>query len=319
MSSILDAARQSNTNRPPQSAHYPAPHVSRTPSSAALESLNALLSESIESKAARYFTIKPIVDRAITVASLIIALPLMACVGLLVLIVDGRPVFYRQTRVGQAGRQFRIWKFRTMVNDAESQTGAVWSCNSDPRVTRLGRWLRASHLDELPQLFNVLTGEMNLIGPRPERPEFVSELAREIPNYLERTKVAPGITGLAQIRTGYDRSLYDVRQKVAFDLIYVQSASFVLDIKLLMQTSSYVVKHVWQSEHSTAKQASHPALATKTSSSSRYVGPSSCGTTLRADARLEPLTSGLHLRAVNDSTRTIDTIDTLVQNFDDLP
>jgi lipopolysaccharide/colanic/teichoic acid biosynthesis glycosyltransferase len=115
---------------------------------------------------AAYFNYKPWIDRVITAMLMILALPVMVVVGLAILVRDGRPILYCQTRVGKAGRLFRIWKFRTMQRDAESQTGAVWSCVSDPRVTRLGWWLRSSHLDELPQLFNVLTGDMNLIGPR---------------------------------------------------------------------------------------------------------------------------------------------------------
>ncbi len=193
---------------------------------------------------APYFNYKPWVDRAITATLMVVALPVMAIVGLAILAKDGRPVFYRQTRVGKNGRLFRIWKFRTMQRDAESRTGAVWSCASDPRVTQLGQWLRSSHLDELPQFFNVLAGDMNLIGPRPERPEFVSELARELPFYLERIKVAPGITGLAQIRNGYDHSVADVRNKVLIDLEYLRSTSFCADMKLLAQTCLYIVDHL---------------------------------------------------------------------------
>ena len=134
-------------------------------------------------RCARYFAVKPAVDCAVTALLMIVALPVMALIGLAILVCDGRPVLYRQTRVGRHGRVFRIWKFRTMCRDAESSTGAVWSSDTDPRVTTLGRWLRCSHLDELPQFFNVLVGDMHLIGPRPERPEFVRELLAELPCY----------------------------------------------------------------------------------------------------------------------------------------
>jgi lipopolysaccharide/colanic/teichoic acid biosynthesis glycosyltransferase len=195
---------------------------------------------------APYFVFKPVVDRVITAGLMVFALPLMAVVGLTVLALDGRPVFYRQTRVGKNGRHFRIWKFRTMRPDAEKNTGAVWSSAGDPRITTLGRWLRSSHLDELPQFINVLAGEMNLIGPRPERPEFVNELARELPTYMERIRVAPGITGLAQIRNGYDQCFADVRRKVAVDLEYIRTASLAQDLTLLAETSVYIWRHLWE-------------------------------------------------------------------------
>ncbi len=228
------------------------------PSATASKPQSAEMPQSTEQlgvELASYFKYKPWVDRLITASLMFVAIPVMTVVGIAILIKDGRPVFYRQTRVGKNGRTFRIWKFRTMQQNAESQTGAVWSCASDPRVTQLGQWLRSSHLDELPQFFNVLVGDMNLIGPRPERPEFVSELSRELPFYLERIKAAPGITGLAQIRNGYDHSVADVRQKVLVDLEYLRSTSFLTDIKLLAQTCLYVVGHL-RSSRLTNKRSS---------------------------------------------------------------
>lgn len=193
---------------------------------------------------AGYFAVKPLIDRLITLMLMVVALPIMIVVGLAIAVIDGRPVFYRQTRVGKNGRIFRIWKFRTMCQDAENGTGAVWSSEGDPRVTPLGRWLRCSHLDELPQFFNVLLGDMNLIGPRPERPEFVRELLVELPRYAERLAVRPGITGLAQLRFGYDQSLADVRRKALLDSKYVRMASIVLDVTILLGTIPYVARQV---------------------------------------------------------------------------
>ena len=226
-------------------------------------------------KLARYFGVKACVDRAITASLLVLALPIMAVVGLSVLALDGRPVFYRQNRVGKNGRLFRIWKFRTMRPDAESHTGAVWSCQADPRVTKLGQWLRSSHLDELPQLFNVLIGDMNLIGPRPERPEFVSELAKQVPCYAQRIKVAPGITGLAQIRTGYDHSVADVSRKVAIDLEYLRYASFWSDMKLLTCTGLYILRHLWEARMRVQQETEARGLAPQCAASEpALVGPS---------------------------------------------
>ena len=243
MSFVQEYAR----SMPPQNTFVKSSSRSSSPgispeSKLAIEPVELLAATPVAS----YFRVKSIVDRCLTAVFMLAALPLLVCIAGLVWICDGRPVFYRQTRVGQGGRLFRIWKFRTMLRDAEHRTGAVWCSTDDPRVTRLGSWLRSSHLDELPQFFNVLQGDMNLIGPRPERPEFVEELARELPSYLQRIRVAPGITGLAQLRTGYDRSLADVRRKVAIDLEYVRSASLRLDLQLLAQTVVYIVCHVWQ-------------------------------------------------------------------------
>lgn len=207
---------------------------------------------------AGYFRVKNAVDRVITTLLTVIALPVMLLVAAAILLLEGRPVFYRQIRMGKHGREFWIWKFRTMRPDAESSTGAVWSSTSDPRITPLGRWLRCSHLDELPQFFNILAGEMNLIGPRPERPEFVQELSRELPDYTQRTIVRPGITGLAQLRLGYDHSVADVKKKVKLDLQYIRSASFSQDVRLLAFTLPYIAKQLlrrWSASQSSAARS----------------------------------------------------------------
>lgn len=148
------------------------------------------------------------------------------------------PLFYRQTRVGKGGRHFQVLKFRTMRPDAEAGCGPVWARANDDRVTPVGRWLRKTRLDELPQVINVLRGEMSIIGPRPERPEFVDQLAASIPFYRARHAVRPGITGWAQVRYGYGSSVTDARIKLEYDLYYVRHCGFYLDALILLKTAA---------------------------------------------------------------------------------
>jgi exopolysaccharide biosynthesis polyprenyl glycosylphosphotransferase len=171
----------------------------------------------------------------------VLTAPVMALVALAVKLDSHGPVFYRQTRVGRAGRTFRICKFRTMTADAEAKSGAVWAKVGDPRVTRVGAFLRKTRLDELPQLANVLWGDMELVGPRPERPEFVAELSKEIPFYEVRSLVRPGLTGWAQIRYRYGASIEETRHKLGFDLYYVKHASPLLDAIVLFHTAKTVL------------------------------------------------------------------------------
>ncbi len=152
------------------------------------------------------------------------------------------PLFYRQERVGKGGRTFRVIKFRTMIPNAEQTTGVVWAAEEDPRVTRLGRWMRKTRIDELPQLVNIIRGEMSLVGPRPERPEFVDQLAREIPFYRARHAVRPGLTGWAQVRYGYGSSVADTRVKLEYDLYYVRHAGFYLEALILLKTLAVVLR-----------------------------------------------------------------------------
>ena len=163
--------------------------------------------------------------------------PVMLFIALLIKLDSRGSVFYSQERVGLFGRTFHILKFRTMVQDAEAATGPVWTAQAgDARITRLGRFLRASHLDELPQLLNVLNGEMSLVGPRPERPCFVQQLAKEIPGYEHRLYIKPGITGLAQVHYRYDQTIDDVKKKLRFDLLYMRRTCLMLDARILAWT-----------------------------------------------------------------------------------
>ncbi|MFM2095710.1 MAG: hypothetical protein RIS70_2834, partial [Planctomycetota bacterium] len=189
------------------------------------------------SRIAPYFAWKGILDRLVAVMLLIPGLPMMAALVLLVRLTSRGPGIYSQRRVGKDGAVYTMYKLRSMRVDAESRTGPVWSpTGSDSRVTRVGYWLRKLHLDELPQLFNVLRGEMSLMGPRPERPEFVRVLGESIPNYMDRLQVLPGITGLAQINLPPDTDLNSVRRKLILDLEYIENASFFLDLRMFLST-----------------------------------------------------------------------------------
>ena len=174
-------------------------------------------------------------DLVVSLGALLLGGPLLAIGALAVMLDDGGPVLYRQTRITRDGRAFRITKLRTMRMDAE-QTGAVWAADQDPRITRVGRFLRRTRLDELPQLFSVLTGDMSLVGPRPERPEFTQSLAAQLPLYHERHLVKAGLTGWAQINYPYGASVDDARSKLSYDLYYVKNQGILLDLLIILQT-----------------------------------------------------------------------------------
>jgi len=178
-----------------------------------------------------------VIDVLVASLLLVLALPLLAVVALLVLVCDGRPVLYRQLRLGQYGKPFVILKFRTMRRDAEAN-GPEFEGENDPRVTRLGRILRRFRLDELPQLWNVLRGEMSLVGPRPERPEFVRQLAEQIPYYTFRLAVPPGITGWAQVNMPYARTLEEHKRKLEYDLYFIRERTLSLYLAVLLRTAS---------------------------------------------------------------------------------
>lgn len=185
---------------------------------------------------------KSIFDRVVALVLLVPGLPLIGLLVALVRLTSRGPGIYRQQRVGREGRVFTMYKLRSMRIDAEAGTGPVWAeAGKDSRVTPLGNALRRLHLDELPQLFNVLRGEMSLVGPRPERPEFVAVLAEQIPGYLTRISVLPGITGLAQINLPPDTDLDSVRRKLMLDREYIDTVGPVLDLRIIVCTLLRVV------------------------------------------------------------------------------
>lgn len=183
-----------------------------------------------------FFAVRRFFSFAIAAMGLLVLLPLVPLIALAVKIDSSGSVFYRQSRVGMRGRLFTCYKFRTMRADAEADTGATWATDDDPRITRVGRWLRRLRLDEIPQMWNVLRGDMSFVGPRPERPEFVKQLSEDIPYYNLRHIVRPGITGWAQIRYKYANTLEDARQKLQYDLFYIKNISFGLDFWILVHT-----------------------------------------------------------------------------------
>lgn len=184
----------------------------------------------------RNLVVRNVVTYALASVALVVALPVMLLVALAIRLTSPGPVLFRQTRVGLGDRPFTLFKFRSMYVDAEARTGAVWAMEDDPRVTPLGRWLRKLRLDELPQLINVLRGEMTLVGPRPERPEFVNTLQEQIPFYRQRHSVLPGITGWAQINYKYGNTLEDTVMKLEYDLYYIKNASLALDLYIMFHT-----------------------------------------------------------------------------------
>jgi sugar transferase (PEP-CTERM system associated) len=184
--------------------------------------------------------LRRIVSIAVSFTALVICLPFIPFIVLAVRLSSPGPIFYRQTRVGLRGRLFSVIKFRTMRQDAEEQ-GAVWAAKNDPRVTSLGRFMRLTRLDEIPQLWNVLRGEMGFVGPRPERPEFVRWLASEIPFYELRHMIRPGITGWAQVRYQYGASLEEAKQKLEYDLYYVKHLSLGLDLLIMFETIKTII------------------------------------------------------------------------------
>jgi exopolysaccharide biosynthesis polyprenyl glycosylphosphotransferase len=194
-----------------------------------------LMTAALNSSVVQVRKVKRAMDIAVSLLGLVPGIPLMLISGLLIKLTSPGPAIYRQKRVGLGGAPYMLYKLRTMQADAESR-GAVWSSKQDVRVTRVGYYLRKWRIDEIPQLFNILKGEMSLVGPRPERPEFTEKLSAFIPFYNERHLVQPGLTGWAQVRFPYAASFESAARKLQFDLYYIKNMSFLMDVAILLRT-----------------------------------------------------------------------------------
>ena len=177
--------------------------------------------------------IKRFMDVVLSLLAAVITLPFFAVIGAAIKLTDGGPVFYRQVRLTKGGKEFEIYKFRTMIQNAEAESGARLASEKDPRILPVGRFLRATRLDELPQIYNILKGNMSIVGPRPERPELAAEIEKEIPEFTYRLKVKAGLTGYAQVYGKYNTTSYD---KLKLDLTYIRNYSILLDLKLIIMT-----------------------------------------------------------------------------------
>jgi lipopolysaccharide/colanic/teichoic acid biosynthesis glycosyltransferase len=191
---------------------------------------------------ASYFKSKAWFDFVIAIILLLPCFVMSLILAFFVKLSSRGPAIYTQCRLGKNGRKFKIYKLRTMVHNAECKTGPVWTQSNDDRITMLGRFMRKFHLDELPQIINVLKGDMSMVGPRPERPEFVEVLSRQIPEYSDRMVIRPGITGLAQLNLPPDSDIHSVRAKLKLDLEYVENGGFWLDIRIILCTFLRIFK-----------------------------------------------------------------------------
>ena len=180
-------------------------------------------------------------DLIVATAGIILSAPLMVLVSILIKLESRGPVLFRQQRVGQDGNPFTVLKFRTMRVDAEQESGPVWATPEDPRITRIGKWLRLTRIDEIPQMLNVLAGQMSFVGPRPERPFFVDELSQTIKFYPLRLSVKPGVTGWAQVNLAYAASIEDTMEKLRFDLYYIKNMSLLFDINIIARTVGVIL------------------------------------------------------------------------------
>jgi sugar transferase (PEP-CTERM system associated) len=192
-------------------------------------------------RSAPFMVIRRMISIGISLVGLILAAPLIPLIMLAIRLESPGPVFYTQTRVGKGGRVFKVVKFRTMRQDAEAANGPQWAGDGDPRVTRVGKFLRSSRLDEIPQLWCVLKGDMAFVGPRPERPEFIDWLSTEIPYYGVRHMVRPGLTGWAQVKYKYGSTIEDAREKLQYDLYYIKNASIGFDLLIMFLTVKIVL------------------------------------------------------------------------------
>jgi len=185
--------------------------------------------------------VKRVIDVIAATCLLVLTAPLCALVAVAIKLEDGGPVLFRQSRTGRRGTRFELYKFRSMQVDAEAETGPKWADNDDPRVTRIGRWIRLLRIDEIPQTWNVLRGEMSFVGPRPERPEFVANLQHVIPYYDQRHAVLPGITGWAQVNYPYGATIEDARHKLEYDLYYLKNFSVLMDAFIMLRTIKIIL------------------------------------------------------------------------------
>lgn len=188
-----------------------------------------------------YIAIKRAFDVTASIIGIICLSPLFIITSLLIKLTSKGPIFYKQTRVGKDGNLFEMYKFRTMCVNAEQGTGPVWAAENDPRLIPVGKILRKTHVDEIPQFINILKGEMSLIGPRPERPVFVDKFKEIIPDYTKRLAVKPGITGLAQVWHRYDETIEDVKKKIKYDLLYIKKYCLWTDMRILFRTFRVVL------------------------------------------------------------------------------
>lgn len=217
-------------------------YLDRTePSSLALETSTDSSCAPARPRHKWYIPIKTIIEWAVALVLFVSTMPLMLVLAALVRITSPGPAFYAQLRTGRNGQSFLMYKLRTMRHHCEAQTGPVWSLPNDNRITRLGRILRKTHLDELPQFLNVLQGNMSLIGPRPERPELISTIEKTIPRFRERLAIRPGMTGLAQSQLPSDTGLHTVSRKLAYDLYYVREVNPWLDLRIVLATVFYLL------------------------------------------------------------------------------
>ncbi len=195
------------------------------------------LEDVIADRRSRYSEkVKRLVDVVLGSIALVLSFPILVVCGIIIKLIDNGPCIYTQVRAGKDGKPFKMYKLRTMVKDAEEQTGPVWASGDDPRVLPFCKWMRMTHIDELPQLINVLKGEMSLVGPRPERPEILESLKAKYPYIDKRLTVLPGITGAAQIRNGYDKSVDTIKLKLQYDFEYIANQSLATDLKIILAT-----------------------------------------------------------------------------------
>lgn len=185
--------------------------------------------------------VKRLIDIGVSLTTIVLFFPVLLIVAAAIKLESKGSIFYIQERVGYRGKIFKLWKFRSMVADAEKHSGPVWADKNDSRITRMGSVIRKLRIDEIPQMYNILKGDMSLVGPRPEREFFVEKLKKKIPYYALRLKVKPGLTGWAQTKHNYDRSLDDVREKLKYDLYYIENMSLRMDFKIFISTAFVVL------------------------------------------------------------------------------